>query len=52
MLDFIADNGISDSKSVSKAIGLKPHVSEITSRNSWKKANLSLRASIRTGNIR
>ena len=24
ILDFIADNGISDSKSISKAIGLKP----------------------------
>ena len=23
-MDFIADNGISDSKSISKAIGLKP----------------------------
>ena len=24
IIDFIADNGISDSKSISKAIGLKP----------------------------
>ena len=33
MLDFIADSGISDSKSISKAIGLKPFVTFCASDN-------------------
>ena len=51
IVDFIADNGISDSKSISKAIGLKPSRTRDYLKQLVDEGILEWRGSIKTGSI-
>ena len=47
IIDFIADNGISDAKTISKASDSSPQEPATTLNNLWTKASLRWRGSIK-----